>query len=138
MKVHVPTPLRSYTKRESVIVADGSTVEELLADIDRRYPGFRFRIIDEQGGIREHVKIFVNEDQVRTLSVPCRSTDVIHIICALSGGGFGYLEARNHQSSTGPICSWSPTSRPTSWFNVSPVEGSVNAAPDQSSLKLVD
>ncbi len=86
MKVYVPTPLRSYTGKEEVIMADGSTVAEVLAEIDRRYPGFRFRIIDEQGGIREHIKIFVNEEQARTIAGPTRSTDVIHIICALSGG----------------------------------------------------
>ena len=86
MKVHVPAPLRSYTNKSSVITADGSTLEELLADIDRRYPGFRFRIIDEQGGIREHIKIFVNEEQAQALAVAIRPADVIHIICALSGG----------------------------------------------------
>ena len=86
MKVHVPTPLRSYTNKSSVIAADGSTLEKLLEDIERRYPGFRFRIIDEQGGIREHIKIFVNEEQAQTLAVATRSADVVHIICALSGG----------------------------------------------------
>ena len=48
MRVHVPTPLRSYTGKEAVIEATGSNLGELLAGIDRRYPGFRFRIIDEQ------------------------------------------------------------------------------------------
>ena len=78
--------MQSYTGRLRVIEADGSTVSELLADIDRRYPGFRFRIIDEQGAIREHIKIFLNEDQIRILSVPVNSNDVVHIICGLSGG----------------------------------------------------
>ena len=88
MKVHIPTPLRSYTAREAVIEANGSSLRELLADIDRRYPGFRFRIIDEQDGIREHIKIFLNEDQSEDLSAPIGSNDTIHIICALSGGTF--------------------------------------------------
>ena len=78
--------MQSYTGRLRVIEADGSTVSELLADIDRRYPGFRFRLIDEQDAIREHIKIFLNDDQIRTLSVPVNSTDAIHIICGLSGG----------------------------------------------------
>ncbi len=91
MKVHVPTPLRSYTAREAVIEANGSTIGELLADIDRRYPGFRFRIIDEQDGIREHIKIFLNEDPSVDLSAPIGSNDVIHIICALSGGSIGWI-----------------------------------------------
>ena len=78
--------MQSYTGRLRVIEADGSTVSELFADIDRRYPGFRFRIIDEQGAIREHIKIFLNEDQIRILSVPVNSNDVVHVICGLSGG----------------------------------------------------
>lgn len=86
MKVHVPTPLRSYTNKEGVVECSGATVAEVLADLDRRFPGFRFRIIDEQDGIREHIKIFVNEEQARHLAVPVASSDVLHIICALSGG----------------------------------------------------
>lgn len=70
-----------------MIDAKGSTVGEILTDIDHRFPGFRFRIIDEQDSIREHIKIFVNEAHARDLGVPIgSSSDVIHIICALSGG----------------------------------------------------
>ena len=86
MKVHIPTPLRSYTGKESVVEAGGGTVGELLAEIDRRYPGFRFRIIDEQDSIREHIKIFINAQPVVGLSAPLQPGDTIHIICALSGG----------------------------------------------------
>ena len=86
MKVQIPTPLRSYTGKESVIEAGGATVGEMLAEIDRRYPGFRFRIIDEQGSIREHINIFINEKPARNLSAPLQPGDTIHIICALSGG----------------------------------------------------
>ena len=86
MKVQIPTPLRSYTNKRSIIEAGGATVEELLADIERRYPGFRFRIIDEQGSIREHINIFINEKPARNLSAPLQPGDTIHIICALSGG----------------------------------------------------
>jgi molybdopterin converting factor small subunit len=86
MKVHIPTPLRSYTNREAVISASGTTVAEILSDIDRRFPGFRFRIINEQDGIREHIKIFVNENQIQHLNTGTADRDVIHIICALSGG----------------------------------------------------
>ena len=86
MRVHIPGPLRSYSNGKNVIDAAGSTVGELLAEIDRLYPGFRFRIIDEQDGVREHIKIFVNEDQVYRLSETIEREDVVHIICSLSGG----------------------------------------------------
>ena len=86
MKVYIPAPLRSYTGRASVAEANGSTVSDVLADIDHRHPGFRFRIIDEQDNIREHIKIFVNDTQTEALSATVRRDDTIHIICALSGG----------------------------------------------------
>ena len=86
MKVHIPTPLRSYTHKQSVVEAEGRNVGELLAEIERRYPGFRFRIIDEQNGIRRHIKIFINEKTASDLSAAAQPGDTIHIVCALSGG----------------------------------------------------
>ncbi len=86
MKVNVPTPLRSYTGQESEVNAEGATLAELLLDLDRHYPGFRFRIINEQDVIREHIKIFINQDLAADLSAVLRPADEVHIICALSGG----------------------------------------------------
>ncbi|MGH7272918.1 MAG: MoaD/ThiS family protein [Nitrospiria bacterium] len=86
MKVYIPTPLRSYTKQRAEVEAAGTTLEELLSDLDRRYPGFRFRIINEQDTLREHIKIFINQDQVQDLTVPLKPGDEVQIICALSGG----------------------------------------------------
>jgi len=84
--VYIPSALRSYTKQKSEVAAEGQTLAEALATLDRRYPGLRFRIITEQDTIRQHIRIFVNEEQVRDLSVALQSDDQIHIICALSGG----------------------------------------------------
>jgi len=84
--VHIPSPLRSYTARQSVVEADGVNIEEVLTALERRHPGFRFRIITEQDTIRQHIKIFVNEEPAHTLTVPLGPGDEVHIICALSGG----------------------------------------------------
>ena len=86
MKIHVPSALRSYTKGEALIEADGVTLHDLLTEVDRRCPGFRFRIVDEQDGIRHHIKIFVNQELASAVSTPLEKGSVIHIICALSGG----------------------------------------------------
>ncbi len=86
MTVHIPTALRSYTKQKSAVEAEGQTLAEVLSALDRRYPGLRFRIITEQDTIRQHIRIFVNEEQARNLSVVLRPDNQIHIICALSGG----------------------------------------------------
>lgn len=86
MKVHVPTPLRSYTGPRSPVDARGATLDEVLRDLDRRHPGFRFRIVDEQDGIRRHIKLFVNREMVETVGVPVAEGDEVHVVCALSGG----------------------------------------------------
>ena len=86
MRVYVPTALRAYTGQKAKVDAEGSTLHEVLTDLDHRYPGFRFRIINEQDGIREHIKIFVNQKLARDLAAPVRGGDEIQIICALSGG----------------------------------------------------
>jgi molybdopterin converting factor small subunit len=85
MKVRVPTPLRSYTSAPEV-EADGATIAALLADLDRRFPGIRFRMIDEQEGIRPHIKIFVNRERVTTLDEVLSPGDEVRILQALSGG----------------------------------------------------
>ncbi len=85
MKVIIPTPLRSYTGRREVD-ADGSTLDAVLCDLDRRYPGLRFRVVDEQDRMRAHVRFFVNGAPVSVLSHPLRPTDALVIVPALSGG----------------------------------------------------
>ena len=85
MKVLIPTPLRSYTQ-SSTVEAVGATLAELLIDLDRRYPGIRFRMIDEQDAIRPHIRIFVNREQVRELTRPLHASDEVQILQALSGG----------------------------------------------------
>lgn len=86
MKVLIPDPLRSYTEERREVEADGATLGAVLADLDRRYPGIRFRMIDEQDAIRRHIRIFVNGDQVRALDAPLASSDEVFIVQALSGG----------------------------------------------------
>ena len=86
MKVRIPTPLRSYTDQQTVVEADGTTVAELLHDLDERHPGIRFRMVDEQGRLRQHMKVFVNADSVRDLTTPITDADAITIMQALSGG----------------------------------------------------
>ena len=86
MKVSIPQPLRSYTEQQPEVEADGETVAELLGDLDRRFPGVRFRMIDEQEGIRPHIRIFVNRQQIRRLDTQLRDFDEVHILQALSGG----------------------------------------------------
>ena len=86
MRVRIPDPLRSYTDQQKVVDATGTTVAEVLADLDDRFPGIRFRMVDEQNRIRKHMKVFVNDESVRDLETPIAKSDEITIMQALSGG----------------------------------------------------
>lgn len=86
MRVRIPTPLRSYTAQAANVEAEGTTVAEVLADLDRQFPGLRFRVVDEQGRLRRHMKVFVNEDVVRDLSTALDPADEVTLMQALSGG----------------------------------------------------
>ena len=86
MKVYIPDTLRSYTGDQRTVAARGATLAALLADLDRQFPGIRFRMIDEQDAIRRHMRVFVNGDEARTLDVALADTDDIYIVQALSGG----------------------------------------------------
>ncbi len=84
--VHVSTHLHFYTKGKSDVEAEGATLSELVADLDRRFPGLRFRVIDEQGRIRPHMNFFVAGSLVRDLACPIAPGSEVLILGALSGG----------------------------------------------------
>ena len=83
IRVRIPSPLYSYTGSRSEISASGATLAEALADVDRAHPGFRFRIVDEQGLIRPTILIYVDGAKATSLEVPVRAD--IMIVAALSG-----------------------------------------------------
>lgn len=87
--VHVPSPLRSYTRGEATLAVSGATlvtVDDVLRAIDRRTPGFRFRIVDELGRLRPHIRIFHEQRPVRSLDDEVQNGDALFIAAALSGG----------------------------------------------------
>ncbi len=85
MKVLIPGALRSYT-RESEVEAFGATLGEMFQDLDRRYPGLRFRVVDEQKLLRPNMRVFVNGIGVRQLQHALQPKDFVAVVLALSGG----------------------------------------------------
>lgn len=85
MQVLIPAALRSYT-RTAQVEAGGDTLEALFADLDRRFPGLRFRVVDEQHQLRPNMRIFVNGLGVRDLAHPLQPDDFVALVLALSGG----------------------------------------------------
>jgi molybdopterin converting factor small subunit len=93
-RVRIPSPLRSYTEgADEVSVAvpvlapeHPPTLAAVLAALDARHRGLRFRIVDEQGRVRPHIKIFANAVLVRDLGTPVSPGAELMIVAALSGG----------------------------------------------------
>ena len=88
-KVRIPTPLRKLTNELEVIDAAGSTVAEVLDNVEKAFPGLKERICDENGQVRRFVNVFVNDEDIRFLeesATPVTEADEISIVPAIAGG----------------------------------------------------
>ncbi len=85
MRVTIPSPLLSYTSQREVQAA-GTTLAEVLRDLDARYPGLRFRMIDEHDRIRTHMRVFHGSQELHELGAALDPQRTLHIVQALSGG----------------------------------------------------
>lgn len=86
MQVKIPSPLFSYTKNSNIVEGQGQTILEVLNNLDKEFPGIKFRMVDEQNKIRPHMKVFLNTDEIKDLSTAVKDSDKIMIVAALSGG----------------------------------------------------
>jgi molybdopterin synthase sulfur carrier subunit len=86
IRVAVPSQLIAYTDGRTRVEARGRTVGEVMDDLDRMFPGLKFRVIDEQRRIRRHMRIFVGQTEARTPDAPIADGGELLIFGALSGG----------------------------------------------------
>ena len=84
--VHVPSPLFSYTGNRAQVTATGATLAEILNDLDRQFPGFKFRVVNEQDRIRSTILFYIGGKVTRNLLDFVGAADEVHLIAALSGG----------------------------------------------------
>lgn len=87
--VRVPTTLRTLTGGQSEVAVEGSTVGEVLQSLEAAHPGFASRILDDEGGLRRFVNVFVADDDVRfleQLATPVPDGETVSIIPAVAGG----------------------------------------------------
>jgi MoaD family protein len=87
--VRIPTPLRKLTEGKEEVAAAGATIAELIADLEKNYPGIKARICDDKGDVRRFVNIFANEEDIRflqNLETPVKDSDEISIVPAIAGG----------------------------------------------------
>jgi sulfur-carrier protein len=86
IRVFIPSQLHAYTGGESRLEAAGDTVEAVLDDLDRRFPGLKFRVVDEQARIRRHMRVYVGRDAARDVTMALDDGAELMIFGALSGG----------------------------------------------------
>ena len=85
-RVRIPSQLQSYTAGATCVEAAGATIDQVLWDLDRAYPGIRFRVIDEQDRVRRHMRLFVGAEAATDVRAALREGDELLIFGALSGG----------------------------------------------------
>lgn len=89
VKVRIPTPLRSITKGSAEVHCQGDTVDDVMKDLERQYPGLRDRLMDEKGELRRFINLYVNDDDVRflqSLKTTLNEGDTVSIVPAIAGG----------------------------------------------------
>ncbi len=89
IKVRVPTPLQKLTANQAEVMAQGVTIQEILADLERQFPGIKDRLYDDKGGLRRFINFYVNNEDIRFLkgeTTPVKSGDEISIVPAIAGG----------------------------------------------------
>jgi molybdopterin synthase sulfur carrier subunit len=87
--IRIPTTLRPMAGGKSTVQVDGTTVGEILGNLDAAHPGFKDRLLDEQGSLRRFVNVFVADDDVRYLQgldTPVPDGETVAIIPAVAGG----------------------------------------------------
>lgn len=87
--VRIPTPLQKLTGDQAEVAVEGTTVQDLIGNLDRQFPGVKSRLCDEQGKLRRFVNVYVNEEDIRFLkqeSTPLKDGDEVSIIPAIAGG----------------------------------------------------
>jgi sulfur-carrier protein len=87
--VRIPTPLRAVAKGNADVQAKGDTIDEVIADLERQFPGLRERLVDETGELRRFVNIYVNQEDIRFMdnrATVLKDGDEVAIVPAIAGG----------------------------------------------------
>lgn len=87
--VRIPTPLQKLANNQSEVQISGTTVKEILANLDKSHPGFKDRLYDEQGILRRFINIYVNDEDIRFLqgeTTAVKDGQDLSIVPAIAGG----------------------------------------------------
>ncbi len=89
VNVRIPTPLRKHTGEKAVVTADGKTIKEVFANLERQFPGFRQALYDEDGSIKRFINVYLNDEDIRYIggeTAPVNAGNVVSIVPAIAGG----------------------------------------------------
>ena len=89
IKIRIPTPLQTITKKQAEVTASGKTVKEALGSLTKDFSGIRERLFDDKGELRRFINFYVNDEDIRFLKgidTPIKDGDEISIIPAIAGG----------------------------------------------------
>jgi len=87
--VRIPTPLRAVAKGNADVQAKGDTIEDVITDLERQFPGLRERLVEESGEVRRFINIYVNQEDIRFLQgskTAVKQGDEVSIVPAIAGG----------------------------------------------------
>ena len=87
--VRIPTPLRSLTKGQTEVQAQGETVDGVVQDLDRQFPGMAERLVDDKGELRRFINVYVNGEDIRFLqgkTTTLKDGDEVSVVPAIAGG----------------------------------------------------
>ena len=88
IEVRIPTILRTYTDGAKQVEGTGSTLDELITDLEQRHGGLRDRLVDD-GGLRRFVNVYLNDEDVRFLAglqTQVKDGDTVTVLPAVAGG----------------------------------------------------
>ena len=89
VRIRVPGPLRRLTGGSAEVTVEGTTVSAALTSLERDYPGFRDRLYEPDGSLRQFINIYVNDSDIRFeqgLETPVGDRDELSIVPAVAGG----------------------------------------------------
>ena len=89
VKVRIPTPLQKITKNQGEVAAKGTSVKEILGDLEKQFPGIKERLYDEKGNLRRFINFYVNSEDIRFMggdTTPVKDGDEVSIVPAIAGG----------------------------------------------------
>jgi MoaD family protein len=91
IEVRIPTILRTYTGGAKLVEGSGSTLGELLVDLEAKHGGLRERLVEGEG-LRRFVNVYLNDEDVRFLGgleTPVKDGDTVTVLPAVAGGSAG-------------------------------------------------